>query len=141
MTMRNYFTPINRLLLALSCLQLGILTPAYALKTLDSCEKLKASNIEYSQCLDLAKEAIERELQTWVNNQIFSLEEQALTTGRQSALEMFKRSQKNFITYRENDCRWQYLAKSPSITAASTYKKCYIQLTRNRINELDMANH
>jgi uncharacterized protein YecT (DUF1311 family) len=109
---------------------------AYQAKKLTDCEKNFSNNIELSQCLDIVKESIDRELQTWINSQVFILEEFALETGRTSALEMFKRSQRNFITYRENNCRWQYLYISPDKRAAAAFKKCYITTTRNRINEL-----
>ena len=82
------------------------------------------------------KDVIDRELQTWVNNHTFNLEEKALITGRYSPLKMFKRSQSNFITFRENDCRWQYLIVSPKKGAANAYKKCYILLSQSRITEL-----
>ena len=118
-------------------LQSLLLPVANAAKTLENCDEIKDNTIEYSQCLDVVKEAVDRELQTWINNQIFTLEELALVTGRKSALAMFKRSQKNFITFRENNCRWQYLAISPSIQAAPAYKRCYILLSKTRIKELD----
>ncbi len=79
---------------------------------------------------------VDRELQTWVNLHTFNLEEKALTNGRYSALKMFKRSQNNFITYRENDCRWQYLVISPERGADLAYKTCYVQLSQNRIKAL-----
>lgn len=109
---------------------------ALPLKNIENCEKKYQSVNELSQCIDTVKDAVDRELQTWVNNQTFVLEEFALVSGRHSALEMFKRSQKNFITYRENNCRWQYLAISPSRGAAASYKKCYVLLSKNRISEL-----
>lgn len=109
---------------------------AFQPKKLTDCDKNFNSTTELSQCLDLVKDAIDRELQTWINNQVFVLEEFSLVTGRRSALEMFKRSQRNFITYRENNCRWQYLHISPETGAAAAFKKCYIITTRNRINEL-----
>ena len=108
--------------------------------TLQSCEKKLDNNLEYSQCLDRVKEATDRELQTWVNNQIFLLEEFATRTGRNSALVMFERSQRNFITFRENNCRWQFLVNAPSVKASSAYKKCYIFISKNRINELNIIN-
>jgi len=114
---------------------------AYAAKTLEICNQKVQSHIALSQCLDRKIDAIDRELQTWVNNQIFVLEEFALTTGRRSSLEMFRRSQRNFTTYRENNCRWQYLFISPNIDAAPAYKRCYILLTRDRINELSQINN
>ena len=111
-------------------------TPCYAQKTLDKCEKAEQKIEELSRCLDGVKELIDRELQTWVNNHTFNLEEKALTTGRSSALKMFKRSQKNFITFRDNNCRWQYLIVSPEKGASNAYKKCYILLSKSRIKEL-----
>jgi uncharacterized protein YecT (DUF1311 family) len=112
----------------------------FAAKIEEVCAQEGQSNIALSQCLDRKIDALDRELQTWVNNQIFVLEEFALTTGRRSSLEMFRRSQRNFTTYRENNCRWQYLYISPNIGAASAYKKCYILLSKDRINELSKFN-
>jgi uncharacterized protein YecT (DUF1311 family) len=114
---------------------------AYAAQNTKKCEQKEQSHIVLSQCLDRKIDAIDRELETWVNNQIFVLEEFALTTGRRSSLEMFRRSQRNFTTYRENNCRWQYLYISPSIDAATTYKKCYLLLSKSRINELSIFNN
>jgi uncharacterized protein YecT (DUF1311 family) len=113
---------------------------SYAKQSIESCEATKKTTIELSSCFDLVKEAVDRELQTWINNQVFILEEFALETGRRSALNMFKRSQRNFITFRENDCRWQYLAISPNTAAPSAYKKCYILISKNRIKELELIN-
>jgi len=91
---------------------------------------------EVSTCLDDVKRLTDRELQTWVNNHTFNLEEKALLNGRYSALKMFKRSQRDFVTFRDNDCRWQYLATSPNKGANIAYKTCYILLSQSRINEL-----
>lgn len=113
---------------------------AYAAKTIENCDLKQTENIEYSRCLDGVKEAIDRELQTWVNNQVFQLEELALKTGRKSALKMFKRSQSNFIKYRENNCRWQYLSLSPNDSAGPAYKKCYIRASKARIDELSLVS-
>lgn len=110
--------------------------PAHAQKTLDECKKMEQTAERQSRCFDSVKEVLDRELQMWVNNHTFNLEEKALNTGRRSALKMFKRSQNDFITFRENDCRWQYLAISPEKGANMTYKKCYILVTQNRINQL-----
>ena len=117
-----------------------VLTEVHAAKTIKSCEVKKANNISFSQCLDGVKDVVDRELQTWINNQVFLLEELELTTGRSSALVMFKRSQSNFITFRENNCRWQYLALSPGTGAGPAYKKCYINTTKSRIKELSLLN-
>jgi uncharacterized protein YecT (DUF1311 family) len=110
--------------------------PSYAQKTLDKCEKVEQKVEVLSRCLDSVKNVIDRELQTWVNNHTFNLEEKALITGRYSALKMFKRSQSNFITFRDNDCRWQYLTISPEKGASNAYKKCYILLSQSRIKGL-----
>jgi len=112
-------------------------TETLAAKSLASCDVKLDDVIEYSQCLDLVKESVDKELQTWVNNQVFILEELVLKTGRKSSLDMFKRSQRNFVTFRENNCRWQYLALSPNKKAAPTYKKCYILTSQTRIKELE----
>jgi len=108
-------------------------------QTLDKCESEEKTPAELSRCLDSVKDALDRELQTWVNNHTFNLEEKALITGRYSALKMFKRSQSNFITFRDNDCRWQYLMISPEEGASSAYKKCYILLNKSRIKELSQV--
>lgn len=107
-----------------------------ASKTVESCEEEFTEIADISRCFDVIKDRKERELTTWVNNQTFILEELAANTGRKAALNMFKRSQRNFMTYRENSCRWQYLTISPGLGAANAFKKCYILLTTDRINEL-----
>jgi uncharacterized protein YecT (DUF1311 family) len=140
--MKNKMTKIIKTFslysLALSfCLLSNI---SYAKKSVKSCEATQETIVGLSSCFDIVKEAIDRELQTWINNQIFILEEFALATGRRAALEMFKRSQRNFIAFRENDCRWQYLAISPSKGAAAAYKKCYILVSKDRIKELGLIN-
>ncbi len=116
--------------------QLSLSAPAYAVKTLTDCQQADLNMSEKSSCLDGVKKALDRELQTWINNHIFNLEEQALITGRYSALKMFKRSQSNFITFRDNDCRWQYLVVSPEKGADIVFKKCYIKLSQTRIKQL-----
>ena len=109
-------------------------------KTVEACESKFSTSKALSMCFDQVKESIDRELQTWINNQIFVLEEFALKTGRKASLEMFNRSQRNFISFRENNCRWQYLHISPDTSAAPAYKKCYINTTQHRINELSRLN-
>jgi uncharacterized protein YecT (DUF1311 family) len=113
--------------------------PSYAQKTLDKCDKAELKTEEISRCLDGVKDVIDRELQIWVNNHVFNLEEKALSTGRYSSLKMFKRSQSNFITFRDNDCRWKYLITSPEKAAGNAYKKCYILLSQSRISELSQV--
>lgn len=126
----------------IACSLFGLLyslaTPAIAAKSLNQCEK-ENSVKNKSRCFDVIIEKVDRELQTWLNSQAFNLEELALQTGRKSALSMFKRAQNDFIRFRENNCRWQYLAISPDISASNAYKKCYIILTKNRIKELSQV--
>jgi len=130
--MRNKATVIILFLLS----QLSLATTAQAAKTTAECQQEDATIQDVSRWLDGVIETIDRELQTWVNNHVFNLEEKAMITGRYSALKMFKRSQSNFITFRENDCRWQYLAVSPEKGASIAYKKCYIQVSQARIMQL-----
>jgi len=106
----------------------------------DKCNPSKLEKIKYSQCLDLMKIKVDRELETWVNNQLFILEGEVKATGRESAFEMFKRAQKNFTTFRDNNCKWQFLSKLPSNKADVTYKECYISISINRIDELTRIN-
>ena len=116
---------------------------AEAAKTVGECQQGNDVNLSpssISRCLDGVIEHVDRELQTWVNLHTFNLEEKALVNGRYSALKMFKRSQSNFITYRENDCRWQYLAVSPNKGASLAYKTCYVLLSQNRIAALSEIN-
>ncbi|PHR85656.1 MAG: hypothetical protein COA59_01555 [Colwellia sp.] len=119
--------------------QFFLSAPSYALKALDECEKNEQTIEELSRCLDGVKEVIDRELQTWVNNHILNFEEKALITGHYAVLKMFKRSQNNFITFRDNDCRWQHLVIFPKDDAGNTYKKCYILLSKSRIKELSQV--
>jgi len=119
--------------------QISLSAPVYAQKTLVECEKVEQTTDKLSRCLDGVKESLDRELQTWVNHHVFNMEEKALVTGRYSAMKMFKRSQSNFITFRDNDCRWQYLAISPEKGAGMAYKKCYIVVTQARIKELSIV--
>ncbi len=124
--------------LSLISLLCSFTAPTMAAKSSGQCEK-ETSVQKKSRCFDIVIEKVDRELQTWLNSQAFNLEELAIKTGRRAALSMFKRSQNDFIRYRENNCRWQYLAKSPDISASNAYKKCYIILTKNRIKELSQV--
>ena len=130
----------NKMLIASALLYpILMIAPAHAAKNIAECQQQNADKISsapMSRCLDGVISFVDRELQTWVNLHTFNLEEKALTNGRYSALKMFKRSQNNFITYRENDCRWQYLVISPERGADLAYKTCYVQLSQNRITAL-----
>jgi len=125
------------LLLSVFIISQYLLSPiVFAQNSVDECKKMSATPKNQSRCLDNIKAELDRKLQTWVNNHVFNLEEKALSTGRYAALKMFKRSQNDFITFRDNDCRWQYLAISPGKGAELAYKKCYIDVTQSRIDEL-----
>lgn len=115
---------------------------ATAAKSVGQCKKdnQNLSPSDVSRCLDGVIEQVDRELQTWVNLHTFNLEEKALVNGRQSTLKMFKRAQNDFVTYRENDCRWQYLALSPDRRASLAYKACYVLLSEKRIKALSVIN-
>ena len=130
---------ISKNLLTL-CLLSSSATFAYQPKNTRDCSDKEADPKALSQCLDIVKTFSDKELTTWINNQTFILEEFAKASGRQAALKVFKRSQRDFIAYRENHCRWQYLHLSPDKTATPAYKKCYIQITKNRIAELSQLN-
>lgn len=123
---------------ALLC-SLLITLPVQAAKTIEECQTQmpeKTASDAISRCLDNVIALVDRELQTWINLHRFNLEEKMFTHGGNSALNMFKRSQKSFISYRENDCRWQYLAISPNSGADLAYKTCYISLSKSRIAAL-----
>lgn len=109
-------------------------------KTINSCKKKTKSQIDYSICLDEVKLSKDRELTTWVNNQVFILDEVAKSTGRTSTLKIFKRSQTHFEKYREDNCRWQFIAYGQDNKAIPVYKECYIKLTKQRIDELASLN-
>jgi uncharacterized protein YecT (DUF1311 family) len=134
----------NKAILALVMIcPILIISPVKAAKSIDECQNNTAGETSpafISSCLDGVISFVDRELQTWVNLHTFNLEEKALVNGRHSALKMFKRSQSNFITYRENDCRWQYLAKSPDRGADLAYKTCYVMLSQSRIMALSNIN-
>lgn len=128
-------------LLSICLCSFFVIDSAQAEKNIVDCQN-KHSDDEpsLSRCLDGVISHVDRELQTWVNLHSFNLEEKALVNGRYSALKMFKRAQSNFITYRENDCRWQYLAISPDRGADLAYKTCYVRLSVARIDALNEVN-
>ena len=135
---------MTKKILAISAILLAqqfITFPSHAQKTIKQCESIKAEFKKQLLCLTSIKESVERELQTWVNNHVFNLEDKASKNNNNAPLKMFKRSHDKFITFRQNNCRWQYLAVSPEKGAGIAYKKCYILLTQSRINELDAISY
>lgn len=132
--MKNLFFPFNFSFLVLFSFYSTAEDDTYS--SISTCGAANLSAIKYSQCLDVVKNKVDNELETWVNNQTLILEENVKATGRNSSYYMFKRSQQNFITYRENNCNWQYLIKLPSKSSATEYKICYIIMSKDRIKEL-----
>lgn len=130
--MTKKILPLSVLILS----QYFMSAPALAQKSIEGCEQKSETPKNLSRCFDNLKSNLDSELQTWINNHVFNLEEKSRSTGRNAALKMFKRSQNDFITFRDNDCRWQYLAISPDKGADLAYKKCYIVVTQSRIDEL-----
>lgn len=131
--------PLVKITQATLLLALSSSVFAQQAKTIEQCQQQFNTNNELSRCLDGVIERVDRELQTWVNNQAFMLEALALKAGRQSALTMFKRSQSDFKKYQKDNCRWQYLAISPDPKASIVYKTCYVTLANERIEELQRS--
>jgi len=99
----------------------------------DACfNEIEADPGIISSCLDKIINVTDRELQAWVNLHQFDLKEE----GSRSALKSFTRSQNDFTIYRESTCHWQYLAFTLNEKAGLAYKKCYISLNQQRIDEL-----
>lgn len=107
---------------------------------LADCEKMTSST-KIAQCLDYVKNKKDRELAIWVKNQSEVLSQLATKQGSKSALLMFKRSQQHFNNFREDNCRWYFLATDEQNHPASKYKTCYIKLTQRRINELKKSSN
>jgi uncharacterized protein YecT (DUF1311 family) len=107
-----------------------------AQNALQVCEKESQELEKLSACYDILIERKNRDLQTWVNNQEFLLQEVEKNTGRDGALKVFKRGHKNFIRFREDNCRMYYLSKMPAPEASTDYKRCLIITTQQRIDEL-----
>lgn len=127
----------KKFLLSLSLLTISLISQqSRAVTSLKDCDNVRANESQLSRCLDSMIDSLDKELQTWINHHTFNLEEKALINGRYSALKMFKRSQSNFISFRENDCRWRYLAISPDKGAGNAFKQCFVELTKARITQL-----
>lgn len=130
----------NGIFISTCALLISLPIAAKKITTVDECDQQSQKNIDFSFCLDQVKNHAERELTTWINNQVFTLEELKKQTGRGAALTIFKRSQTAFEKYREDNCRWQYLQISPATGADTAYKSCYIRLTQARSQELAQLN-
>lgn len=89
---------------------------------------------QYVQCLDRQLDLGKRELETWKNKRRFELEGLAKSSGITQPLDIYLRSEKSFINYLEDSCRWRYLRKMPdAVAAAIAYKHCELRLIDQRI--------
>ncbi|WP_462158553.1 hypothetical protein [Pseudoalteromonas sp. GB56] len=89
---------------------------------------------QYVQCLDKKLELGKRELETWKNKRRFDLEGLAKSSGITQPLDIYLRSEKSFINYLEDSCRWRYLRMMPdAVAAAIAYKQCELRLIDQRI--------
>lgn len=100
----------------------------------------KHTGSSLSACLDTVKSNVDKELTIWVNNQTFVLDTIKKETGRGATLKVFTRSMSRFNSYREDNCRWKYLSITPAKGADIAYKKCYIELTQTKIDELSKSS-
>ena len=102
-----------------------------------NCKARHKNRLDYSQCLDSVLLKLDRDIQTWENNVEFKLKELSNVSGRGDALIVFNKSSKQFHTYRQTNCRWQYLAKLPDVSSAAVMvKECKIDMAKERINNL-----
>jgi hypothetical protein len=100
----------------------------FHLSAASTCSGKSQSQLDYSRCLDAALEQAERELVTFENGHLFQLQELAQKTGRDDPLKVFTRSRNHFKQFRNDHCRWQYLALIPDSQAgASVYKECMLE--------------
>lgn len=114
------------------------LSPASGNNLIEKCKiKTKDNNLKKLEiCLDGAIETSQRQLNTWVNAHRFNLEDQVEKSGRRAVLRLFEQAQNDFEVYRENNCRWYYLANTPSDYASIEYKQCIIRHNDQRSVEL-----
>ncbi|MBU1438925.1 MAG: DUF1311 domain-containing protein [Gammaproteobacteria bacterium] len=106
---------------------------SFQLLAASACSGKNLSQLDYSRCLDAELEQAERELVTWENGHLFQLQEMAEKTGRDDPLKVFIRSRNQFKQFRNDHCRWQYLALIPDSQAgASVFKECMIDQLKSQ---------
>ena len=111
--------------------------PTSASQMLTRCESDRDTSVAYLRCLDKQIQTLNRDITLWGNNMVFALEEISQKTGRSDALRLFKKSQKTFTKYVEQNCRWQFLVLLPDrSSSAIKYKACVIQMSEARVIEL-----
>jgi len=107
------------------------------IEELKNCKARHKSRLDYSKCLDSALLKLDRDIETWEKNVEFKLKELSNVSGRGDALLVFSKASRQFHSYRQSNCRWQYLAKLPDVdTAAKIVKECKIGMAKDRINKL-----
>ena len=94
-----------------------------------------AARRDYVQCLDRKLELGQRQLESWKNKRRFELEGLAKSSGITQPLDIYLRSEKSFVNYLEDSCRWRYLRMMPdAVAAAIAYKHCELRLIEQRIS-------
>jgi uncharacterized protein YecT (DUF1311 family) len=118
-------------------LVVALATPVSASQVLTRCESDRDTSVAYLRCLDKQIQKLNRDITLWGNNMVFALEEKSKTNGRSDSLRLFKKSQKTFSKYVEQNCRWQFLVLLPDRTSAAIkYKTCAIEMSKARVIEL-----
>jgi uncharacterized protein YecT (DUF1311 family) len=118
-------------------LLVSLSAPASASQMLTRCESDRDTSVAYLRCLDRQIQTLNRHIDLWGNNMIFALEEISKKNGRSDALRLFKKSQKTFTKYVEQNCRWQFLVLLPDRTSAAIkFKTCMIEMSGARVVEL-----
>ena len=126
-----------KLLPALLLVALAAPASASASQMLTNCESDRDTSVAYLRCLDKQIQTLNRDITLWGNNMVFELEEISKKNGRSDALRLFKKSQKTFTKYVEQNCRWQFLVLLPDRTSAAIkYKTCMIEMSEARVIEL-----
>lgn len=111
--------------------------PTFATSMVQQCAQHRESSVEYMRCLDRKIESLKNAIKLWGNNKIIELEEMTKITGRKAALKGFKKSQKSFAIYAEQNCRWQYIALLPDTTSSAIkFKECTVEMSEARVIEL-----
>lgn len=128
---------LRTLIYLTGCLSVLPSAPSSASQMLEQCNDNRATSVEYLRCLDKKISTLDSDLILWRNNKVLQLEKAAENTGRTDTIRIFKKTQKSFETYRENNCKWQYLTLMPDTTAgAIIYKECMVAMTEERVNQL-----
>lgn len=109
----------------------------YEVPEILNCQERHTTIVSYSRCLDSVVKKYHRELTTWETNIELKLKDVAKVNGRHDAILAFKRSVKEFESFRKRNCNWQYLAMLPDVPSAGIItKECDVNMTIQRIGSL-----